>query len=449
LFDAAVAAAQPAVCLPAFIPPPPRFGKTVVIGAGKAAGEMARVLDLHWPDSHPLSGIVAAKYGGAKNKQKEEKKCRRIQIVESAHPVPDKNSVIAARLMLDAVRGLSSRDLVIALISGGGSALAAYPASGISLADKQNITKQLLASGAAIGEINIVRGALSQIKNGRLARAAYPARVVTLAISDVPGDAPADIASAPTILHPQKSAACAPDIIRKYRLSLPPAAKAAIRRAIADDKKGEGKRIRGEFHIIASAMRSLRAAAAAAQAAAYAPLILSDRIEGEAREAAKTQAAIALSALAGGGFASPPTAILSGGETTVSFLSAAAYDAPREGFSSAKKPSGGRNTEFALSFALAVAKADIAESRRISAIAADTDGEDGLAVADNGKPAAGAIVHHQTIARARAAGINPEQALIARDSAAVFNAAGGLVVCGATATNVNDFRAALIDPPRR
>jgi hydroxypyruvate reductase len=375
LFAAAIAAAEPARCLPAHLPPPPR-GRTVVVGAGKAAAAMARAVEDHWPAVAPLTGAVVTRYGYGLP-------CRRIAVREAAHPVPDAAGMEAAQEALRNVNGLCEDDLVLALISGGGSALLALPAPGVSLAQKQARTRELLANGASIHEINAERKRLSAIKGGKLARAAMPARVHTLVISDVPGDDPADVASGPTV-------------------------------------PAEGDPIANHCTttLIASGIGSLRAAAELARARGIAPFILGDRIEGESREVAKTLAGIALSCAEHGEPLPRPCVLLSGGETTVRVSG---------------RGRGGRNAEFLLALALA-----LRGRPGIHALAGDTDGIDGSE--DN----AGAIVTADTLDRAAAAGLDARRFLADNDAYGFFAALDDLVVTGPTRTNVNDFRAILI-----
>ena len=415
LFDAAVAAADPARCLPAWLPPPPDSpgGRTVVVGAGKAAAAMAKAVEDHWRgDPARLSGLVVTRYGhGAPT--------RRIEVVEAAHPAPDAAGQRAARRILDAVTGLTADDLVLVLLSGGGSALLAAPMAGITLAGKRAVTKALLSCGASIGEINCVRKHLSAIKGGRLALAAAPARVLTLAISDVPGDDLSTIASGPTVADPT-SCADALEIVKRYGIELPAGARQALLTGAAETPKADDPGFaRCESHIIATAQSALAAAAAAARAQGIAPLVLGDAIEGEAREAARVLGGIALSCAAHGVPLAVPCVLLSGGETTVTVRGGGR---------------GGRNAEFLLGLALA-----LGGHRRIHAIACDTDGIDGSE--DN----AGALLGPDTAARAAAAGIDLRARLAENDGYGVFSALGDLVVTGPTRTNVNDFRAILIE----
>ncbi|MDT3736412.1 MAG: glycerate kinase [Denitratisoma sp.] len=408
LFEAAVAAADPAACVPRHLPPPTR-GRTVVIGAGKAAAAMAHAVEQHWTGE--LSGLVVTRYGHAMP-------CRRIEVVEAAHPVPDEAGRAAAARMLAAVQGLTSDDRVLVLVSGGGSALLALPHEGITLADKQAVNRALLKSGAGIGEMNCVRKHLSAIKGGRLAAAAYPARVLTLVISDVPGDDPAVVASGPTVPDPT-TCADALAVLEKYRIAVPPAVEALLRSGISETPKPDDLRFAHcETRVIATAQASLAAAAAAARAAGVEPLILGDALEGEAREVAKALAGMAKSCARHGAPARPPCVLLSGGETTVTVKG---------------RGRGGRNAEFLLALALALDGA-----AGIHALAGDTDGIDGTE--DN----AGAVLTDDTLARARAAGIDAKARLADNDGYGFFAALNDLVVSGPTRTNVNDFRAILI-----
>ena len=401
LFRAAVAASQPGPAVRAHLPEPPS-GRTVVVGAGKAAAQMAEALVEAWEG--PISGVVVTREGHAAGARTGP-----VEVLEARHPTPDARSEAAGARLLAEVAGLSADDLVIALISGGGSALACAPLPGLSLADKQAVTQALLASGATISEMNRLRQRLSAIKGGRLAAAAAPARVVTLAISDVPGDLPDVIASGPTVAVPEGDAAEA--IVARYGLELPE----AVARVLATAASQPPRAVAGDFRLIASPQRALEAAARAAQARGIEARILSDRIEGEAREAGKVLAAIARSAAAGG----RPLVLLSGGETTVTLRGSGGR--------------GGRNGEFALGAALALRGAE-----GIAGLAADTDGIDGSE--DN----AGAFFDGWTAARMIAAGVDPFEAQARNDSWGAFDAVGDLFVTGPTGTNVNDFRAILI-----
>jgi glycerate 2-kinase len=408
MFDAAVASAQPAHALPPHLPEAPH-GRTIVVGAGKAAAAMARALEDHWP--HAVSGLVVTPYGHAVS-------CRRIEIVEAAHPVPDATGVEAARRILASVAGLSADDLVIALVSGGGSALLALPVPGVTLSDKQQINRALLASGATIAEINCVRRHLSAIKGGRLGAACHPARCVTLAISDVPGDDPIDIASGPTVADPT-TVADAREVLRKYAVDAPAAVRDALDGAAAESiKPGDPRLARAEYRIIATPQIALEAAAQVAREHGILPVILSDSIEGEARDVGKVMAAIARQVDLHGQPAAAPCVLLSGGETTVTVRG---------------DGRGGRNVEFLLALALA-----LQGRAHVYAIAADTDGVDGV------EAIAGAIVAPDTLPRARAVGRHPGRDLERNDAHAFFEAIGDSVITGPTRTNVNDFRAILV-----
>lgn len=409
LFDAAVAAAQPSLALPPQLPERPR-GRTLVIGAGKASAAMAKVLEDHWPA--PLDGLVVTRYDYGVP-------CERIEIVEAAHPVPDAAGERAARRILEKVQGLTEEDLVICLISGGGSALLSLPAPGLTLDDKQTVNKALLKSGATISEMNCVRKHLSAIKGGRLAASCAPARVVSLLISDVPGDDPAAIASGPTVADPT-TFADARAIVRKYAIDLPAAVRAHLERAEDETPKPDDPRLSHcETRIIAAPQRSLEAAAEAARQLGYTPLILGDSIEGEARDVALVHAGIAQQVIRHGQPLPAPCVLLSGGETTVTVRG---------------NGRGGRNAEFALALALA-----LRGQPGIHAIACDTDGIDGTE--DN----AGAIVTPDTLIRAEVAGLGAADYLADNDGYGFFQAIGDLVISGPTMTNVNDFRAILID----
>ncbi len=408
LFDAALKAALPAAVLPGHLPPPPA-GRTVVVGAGKAAAAMAAAVEAQW--AGPLDGLVVTRYGHAVP-------TRRIRVVEAAHPVPDQAGTAAAREILGRVGGLTAGDLVLCLISGGGSALLALPAPGIDLADKRALTSALLRSGATIGEMNAVRRHLSAIKGGRLAAAAWPARVVTLAISDVPGDDPATIASGPTVGDPT-TLADARAVLDRYGITPPPAIARHLADPAGETPKPDDPRLAGaSYTLIARPLGSLEAAAAAARAAGITPVILGDAIEGEAREVGRAFAGIALSIAEHGLPAAAPAVLLSGGETTVTVRGAGR---------------GGRNAEFLLGLGLA-----LGEHPAIHAIACDTDGIDGSE--DN----AGALWAPDSLARARALGLDAAARLADNDAYGLFAGLGDLVVTGPTLTNVNDFRAILI-----
>ena len=422
LFDAALAAADPARAIPPYLPAPVP-GRTVVVGAGKASAAMARAFEPAWcadPQRGPLDGLVVTRRGHAVP-------CERLRIVEASHPVPDQTGEQAARDILDLARGLRPDDQLVCLVSGGGSALLALPAPALTLADKQAVTRALLRCGATIGEINTVRKHLSAIKGGRLAAAAAPARVVSLAISDVPGDDPAVIASGPTVPDPT-TFADARAVLAKYGIDEPKAVIAHLAAAVDETPKPADPIFANtSFELIASPQQALSAAADAALARNIAPVVLSDRIEGEARDVAAMHAAIALQLRAGsfrvgGQIIMPPAVLLSGGETTVTVHG---------------QGRGGRNSEFLLALAAALAK-DPGGPERIAALACDTDGIDGTE--DN----AGAIVYPNTIIRAASSGIAIKQALTENDSYGFFAALGDLVVTGPTLTNVNDFRAILV-----
>ncbi|ANM10292.1 MULTISPECIES: glycerate kinase type-2 family protein [unclassified Rhizobium] len=408
LFDAAVRAADPLTGIKANLPDTPK-GKTVVIGAGKGAAQMARALESVWDG--PLTGLVVTRYGyGCET--------RDIEIIEAAHPVPDAAGLAAARRLMETVNGLTEDDLVVALICGGGSALLPAPPEGLTLEDEIALNEMLLASGAPISAMNVVRKHLSTIKGGRLA-AATSARVVSLIVSDIPGDNPAHVASGPTV--PDGSTRHdALDIIKQYGLRLPQAALDHLNSPKADAPRPEDPVfLRHEHHIIASAGVSLEAAAALAKSQGIEPAILSDAIEGESRDVAQVHAAIAREVLGRNRPFSKPVVILSGGETTVTLR--------------AKGGKGGRNGEFALAMALAI---DGAEGIHI--LAADTDGIDGSE--DN----AGAFADGGSVKRLRAAGLDPRRLLDGNDSYSGFAAVGDLFETGPTGTNVNDFRAILI-----
>ena len=416
LYDAAVARALPAETTAAWLPPPPE-GRTVVIGAGKAGGAMAQAVDALWPEDAPLSGLVVTRYDHVPPAYKARP--GRIEVVEAAHPVPDEAGRRAAQRIAQLAQGLTADDLVLCLISGGGSALLSLPAPGISLEEKQAINKALLKSGAAIDEMNCVRKHLSAIKGGRLATNCAPARVVTLLISDVPGDAPEVIASGPTV---PDSTTCADAlaILNRYGIEIPAAARAGLESgAFESPKPGDARFAGHQVHMIATPRQSLEAAAAVARAASITPYILSDEIEGESREVGKVHAALARSVAHAGTPFAKPCVILSGGETTVTVKS--------------KGGRGGRATEFLLGCAIA-----LQGQSGVHVLAADTDGIDG--VEDN----AGAIVTPDTLARARAQGMKAQEFLDANNAYGFFAPLSDLVIPGPTFTNVNDFRALLI-----
>ncbi|WP_198972401.1 glycerate kinase type-2 family protein [Xylophilus sp. ASV27] len=421
LFDVAVRRAQPLHTLGPFLPPPPK-GRTVVIGAGKAGGAMVQALEALWPADAPLSGLVVTRYHHIP--QRPAGLPERIELVEAAHPVPDAAGLAAAERMLQLVQGLGADDLVLCLISGGGSSLLTLPAEGLTLQDKQRINRALLESGAHIGEMNCVRKHLSRIKGGRLAAACAPARVVTLAISDVPGDDPSIIASGPTVPD-ASTCAEALAILRRYRIEVPAAVHARLEDGTLETPKPGDALFDGHVvQLIAAPQQSLEAAAEAARAAGLPAHILSDEIEGESREVGKVHAALARAVAQRGQPFARPCVILSGGETTVTIR-------PRQ--PGAPKGRGGRAGEFCMGLALA-----LQGQPNVWALAADTDGIDG--VEDN----AGAFVTPDTLARALAAGRKVAEHLERNDAYGYFEALGDLLVTGPTNTNVNDFRALLV-----
>jgi len=408
LFAAAVAAADPAVSLSRHLPDPPR-GRTVVVGAGKAAASMARAVEVAWPGE--LSGLVVTRYGHGAPTQ-------RIEVVEAGHPVPNAAGETAARSILDRVAGLDAGDLVICLISGGGSALLSLPAPGLTLADKQAVNRALLKSGADIGEMNCVRRHLSAIKGGRLAAACHPAKVVTLLISDTPGDDPLDIASGPTVPDPTTCAE-ALAILARYRIEIPASVRAHLESGAGESvKPGDPRLDKPDPRMVATPLMALEAAADLARRAGVAPLILSDAIEGEAREVGRVMAGIARSVAAHGLPLAAPCVLLSGGETTVTIRGAGR---------------GGRNVEFLLALG-----AELAGPPCIHALAGDIDGVDGI------DEIAGAILRPDTPTRAAALGLSFRTSLDRNDGHGFFEALGDAVITGPTLTNVNDFRAILI-----
>ena len=410
LFQAAVASAQPERCVPRHLPGPPA-GRVLVIGAGKASAAMAQALEQHWNARHPdrpLEGLVVTRYGYASA-------CERIEILEAAHPVPDAAGMDAARRMLERVAGLGADDLVICLISGGGSALLPLPLPGLTLDDKQAISRALLRSGATISEINCVRRHLSAVKGGRLAAACRPARVLNLLISDVPGDDPIDIASGPTVPDPT-TCADALGILERYGIALPEAARAMLESGAAESvKPGDPALPPTETRLIATPRLALEAAAEVALQAGVPVHILGDDIEGEAREAGRVMAAIARSVARHGTPFQPPCVLLSGGETTVTVRG---------------QGRGGRNVEFLLALGVA-----LEGEPGIHALAADTDGVDGQ------EEIAGAYLEPCSLGRAWQLGMNPAKALDNNDGHGFFGRLGDAVITGPTRTNVNDFRA--------
>jgi glycerate 2-kinase len=416
LFDAAVARALPSSVIGPFLPAPPA-GRTVVVGAGKAGGAMAAAVDALWPGEAPLSGLVVTRYDHVPPAYRSAP--GRIEVVEAAHPVPDAAGLQAAQRIATLVQGLSADDLVLCLISGGGSALLTLPADGVSLDDKRAVNRALLHSGAAIDEMNCVRKHLSSIKGGRLAAMCHPARVVTLLISDVPGDAPEVIASGPTVAD-TSTCADALAILRRYAIAVPDTVRQGLERGVFETPKPGDSRFNGHtVHLIATPQQSLEAAAAMARSAGLEAHILSDEIEGESREVGRVHAALARAVARRGSPFARPCVILSGGETTVTVTS--------------KGGRGGRATEFLLGCAIA-----LQGQPGVHVLAADTDGIDG--VEDN----AGAIVTPDTLARAEALNLKPQDSLDRHDAYPFFAALGDLVVTGPTHTNVNDFRALLI-----
>jgi hydroxypyruvate reductase len=418
MFEAAIAAAQPDKCIASHLPAQPR-GRLVVIGAGKASAAMARAVERAWPGR--LEGLVVTRYGYAVP-------CERIEIVEAAHPVPDVAGEQAAARMLELVSRLSAEDTVLCLMSGGGSSLLPLPLEGITLEDKQLVNRALLASGASIGEMNCVRRHLSAIKGGRLAAACHPAHVVTLLISDVPGDEAFDIASGPTVADPS-TCADALDIVRRYRIALPPHVRQVLESGAGESVKPGDPRLAGhETRFVATPQMALEAAARVAEEAGIAVHILGDSLEGEAREVGKLMAGMALQVARRGQPFATPCVLLSGGETTVTVRG---------------DGRGGRNVEFLLAAAIA-----LRGEPGVHGLAGDTDGVDGQ------EEIAGAYFSPTTLGRAFDKEIRPMQSLDRNDGHGFFQALGDAVVTGPTLTNVNDFRAILIDPrpgrePRR
>lgn len=408
MFHAAIEAAQPAVCVAANLPDTPK-GRMVVVGAGKASAAMASAVEDVWEG--PLSGVVVTRYGYATP-------CKHIEIIEAAHPVPDAASLAAAERILATVSNLTADDVVLCLISGGGSSLLSLPLDGITLADKQLVNRELLKSGASISEMNCVRRHLSAIKGGRLAAACHPARVVTLLISDVPGDNPCDIASGPTIGDPT-TCADALAIVRRYGIVLPANVRAVLESSRGESIKPQDARLdSNEISIIAAPQASLEAAARIARDAGIAPLILSDCIEGEAKEVGKVMAAIARQVAMRKQPFQAPCVLISGGESTVTVQGSGR---------------GGRNVEFLLSLGIALDGLP-----GVHALAGDTDGVDGQ------EEIAGAYLAPDSLQRAWAKGIRPKDSLDNNDGHGFFGALGDSIVTGPTLTNVNDFRAILI-----
>jgi len=409
MFDAAIASAQPAVCIPPHLPAAPR-GRLVVVGAGKASAAMARAVEENWRG--PLSGLVVTRYGYAVP-------CKHIEIVEAAHPVPDAAGMHAAQRILKLVGNLHENDLVLCLISGGGSALMSLPAEGLTLEMKQNVSRALLASGATISEINCIRRHLSAIKGGRLGAACFPAQVLTLLISDVPGDRPVDIASGPTVADPSTSVD-ALRILRRYGIEPPCEVLDLLESGRGESvKPGDPRLKRATVRTIATPQMALEAAADVARAVSVAAHILGDAIEGEARDVGKVFAGVALQVAARDQPVGAPCILLSGGETTVTVRGSGR---------------GGRNVEFLLSLGIA-----LDGHPRIHALAGDTDGVDGQ------EEIAGAYLGPDSLTRARALGLRPQDMLADNDAHRFFTALGDSVITGPTLTNVNDFRAILIE----
>jgi hydroxypyruvate reductase len=409
LFDAAVRAADPKAALGLHLPERPK-GRTVVIGAGKGAAQMGAAFEDLWGD--PVEGVIVTRYGYAAP-------CRHLSVLEAAHPVPDAAGMAATEALFGAVAGLTEDDLVVALICGGGSALLPAPPVGLTLEDEAALNRALLASGAPISAMNAIRKQVSRVKGGRLARAAHPARVVSLVVSDVPGDDPAEVASGPTVAD-RRDRAAALRAVEAYRIALPDRILRHLREASEDaPSPADPDFARDEVRVVASAALSLEAAAQAAEAEGVPAVILSDAIEGEAKDVGRVHAAIAREVARKGRPFTRPVAILSGGETTVTLRESGGR--------------GGRNTEFLLSLALG-----IDGQAGITAMAADTDGVDGSE--DN----AGAFADGTTAARLRGAGHDPAALLAAHDAWGAFDAAGDLFAPGPTGTNVNDFRAILV-----
>ena len=411
MFDAAIASAQPALCVPPHLPSPDSLGagRLIVIGAGKASAAMARAVEAHW--TGPLSGLVVTRYGYGVP-------CQRIEIVEAAHPVPDAAGLAAAQRMLDVVHGLSREDVVLCLISGGGSSLLPLPLDGLTLEHKQAVNRALLKSGATISEMNCVRRHLSAIKGGRLAVACHPARVITLLISDVPGDDPINIASGPTVADPTHCED-ALAIVKRYGIDLPAEVRAVLESGQGESiKPGDPRLARNQVRMVAAPQMALEAAAQVARDAGFAAYILGDALEGEARDVGKVLAGIALQVAERGQPFAAPCVLLSGGETTVTLRGTG---------------SGGRNVECLLSMGLA-----LDAHPRIHALAGDTDGVDGVA------EIAGARIGPDTLARAHALGLKPNDSLNNNDGHGFFGQLQDAIVTGPTRTNVNDFRAILI-----
>ena len=410
LFEAAIEAAQPGHCLRHFLPEAPR-GRLLVIGIGKASASMAKAFEDHW--SGPFTGLALTRYG-------YQLPCEHFEVIEAAHPVPDEAGLLASQRIMAMVSGLTADDTVLFLISGGGSALLTLPYEGISLADKQAVNRELLRSGANICEMNVIRRHLSAIKGGRLAAACHPARVISLLISDVPGDSPVDIASGPTVADPT-TCGDALALVKRYGMNLPPSAMAVLESGRGESiKPGDTRLARTETHLITTPQMALEAAAQVARAVGITPYILGDSIEGEARDVGKVMAGLARQVATHQQPFTPPCVLLSGGETTVTLRG---------------KGRGGRNVEFLLSLGISL---DGFEG--VYALAGDTDGVDGV------EEVAGAYLAPDSLQRAWAKGIHPKETLADNDGHGFFSALGDSIVTGPTLTNVNDFRAILIQP---
>ena len=408
LFEAAIEAAQPGHCLRHFLPEAPR-GRLLVIGIGKASASMAKAFEDHW--SGPFTGLALTRYG-------YQLPCEHFEVIEAAHPVPDEAGLLASQRIMAMVSGLTADDTVLFLISGGGSALLTLPYEGISLADKQAVNRELLRSGANICEMNVIRRHLSAIKGGRLAAACHPARVISLLISDVPGDSPVDIASGPTVADPT-TCGDALALVKRYGMNLPPSAMAVLESGRGESiKPGDTRLARTETHLITTPQMALEAAAQVARAVGITPYILGDSIEGEARDVGKVMAGLARQVATHQQPFTPPCVLLSGGETTVTLRG---------------KGRGGRNVEFLLSLGISL---DGFEG--VYALAGDTDGVDGV------EEIAGAYLAPDSLQRAWAKGIHPKETLADNDGHGFFGALGDSIVTGPTLTNVNDFRAILV-----
>ena len=416
LYEAAYSTAHPKVCLPARLPRVPEGGRIIIIGAGKGTAAMAVAAETHYiatGQQDKVSGLISTRHGFGLP-------TRIIKIIEAGHPVPDANSIEGAKQAITYAKTAGPNDLVLCLLSGGASALWAAPVEGVTFETKQQLTKQLLKSGAPISEMNCVRKHLSQIKGGKLAAAAYPARLLTLAISDVPGDHPDEIGSGPTVAD-RSTLADARNVLSRWKITPPPEIAAALANAANETlKPGDAKLANSKYEIVAAPKASIEAAAQIARAQGYRVEILGDSLEGEAREVARAHAAMALDAQRRG----EKVAIMSGGELTVTVSG---------------NGSGGPNQEYALGLAIALNGA-----KGICALAGDTDGTDGGG--GNADDPAGAMVFPDTLARAQAINQNAANFLANNDSSGFFRPLGDLILCGPTQTNVNDFRVILVDP---